>query len=271
MNALPLWLLAGALGLIFGSFLNVVIHRLPRMLMRQWAQEEPGVPVATEPALSLSQPRSHCPHCGHTLAPWELVPVLSFVLLRGCCRQCHTPISWAYPLTELANAALWVLCIAHFGPSAAGWSWAVYASALLTLARIDLQTSLLPDALTLPLLWTGLALASLGVTGTPLPDALWGAMVGYALFWLLDATYLRLRGQHGLGGGDAKLLAALLAWLGWPALVHVLLIASLSALLMVTVQALRGRLQTGEHIPFGPYLALAGLVLMVWKPTLPGL
>ena len=257
-----LWL-AALLGLLVGSFLNVVIYRLPRMVLRDETQ-------ADTPALSLSFPRSHCPHCGHTLAPWELVPVLSFVLLRGRCRQCHTPISWTYPLTELANAALWVLCIAHFGDTPQGWCWALYASTLLALARIDLQTTLLPDALTLPLLWAGLGLASLGWTGLPLQEALWGAMLGYGLFWGLDWVYLRVRGRHGMGGGDAKLLAALLAWLGWPAVVAVLLIASLSALLMVLLQGLRGRLQTEAQIPFGPYLALAGLVLMVWHP-LPGL
>ena len=257
-----LWL-AALLGLLVGSFLNVVIYRLPRMVLRDEAQ-------ADTPALSLSFPRSHCPHCGHTLAPWELVPVLSFVLLRGRCRQCHTPISWTYPLTELTNAALWVLCIAHFGDTPQGWCWALYASTLLALARIDLQTTLLPDALTLPLLWAGLGLASLGWTGLPLQEALWGAMLGYGLFWGLDWVYLRVRGRHGMGGGDAKLLAALLAWLGWPAVVSVLLIASLSALLMVLLQGVRGRLQTDAQIPFGPYLALAGLVLMVWHP-LPGL
>jgi leader peptidase (prepilin peptidase)/N-methyltransferase len=259
MNEQLVWVLAALLGLIFGSFLNVVIYRLPRMVLHDQAQAE-------APALSLSFPRSHCPHCGHTLSAWELVPVLSFIYLRGQCRQCHTAISWAYPLTELLNAALWVLCVVHFGPTPQGWSAAIYASALLTLARIDLQTTLLPDAITLPLLWMGLAASSLGWTNTSLNDAVWGAMLGYTLFWLLDGVYLKLRGRHGLGGGDAKLLAAMLAWLGWPALVSLLLLASLSALLVVLVQWLRGRLQAQAEIPFGPYLALAGLVLLVYKP-----
>lgn len=262
MNNNLAWALAGLLGLIFGSFLNVVIYRLPRMVLHEQEQEH----LEQAQTLSLSFPRSHCPHCGHTLSAWELVPVFSFVFLRGRCRQCHTPISWAYPLTELLNAALWVLCVVHFGPTPQGWSAAVYASALLALARIDLQTTLLPDALTLPLLWSGLAAASLGWTGTSLNDAVWGAMLGYGLFWGLDWLYLKLRGQHGLGGGDAKLLAAVLAWLGWPTVVSVLLLASLSALGVVLVQWLRGRLQSQAQIPFGPYLALAGLVLMVYKP-----
>ncbi|MEY5029589.1 MAG: Type 4 prepilin-like protein leader peptide-processing enzyme [Pseudomonadota bacterium] len=259
MNDQLVWVLAALLGLIFGSFLNVVIYRLPRMVLRDQAQAE-------APALSLSFPRSHCPHCGHTLSAWELVPVLSFIYLRGQCRQCHTSISWAYPLTELLNAALWVLCVVHFGSTPQGWSAAIYASALLTLARIDLQTTLLPDAITLPLLWMGLAASSLGWTNTSLNDAVWGTMLGYTLFWVLDGVYLKLRGRHGLGGGDAKLLAAMLAWLGWPALVSLLLLASLSALLVVLVQWLRGRLQAQAEIPFGPYLALAGLVLLVYKP-----
>lgn len=259
MNNELAWVLASLLGLIFGSFLNVVIYRLPRMVLHDPVQAE-------EPPLSLSLPRSHCPHCGHTLSAWELVPVLSFMFLRGRCHQCRTPISWTYPLTELLNAAVWGLCIAHFGPTPQGWSAAVYGSALLVLARIDLQTTLLPDAITLPLLWAGLAATSLGWTDTSLNDAVWGAMLGYALFWLLDGLYLKLRGRHGLGGGDAKLLAAMLAWLGWQSLVSVLLLASLSALLVVLVQWLRGRLQAQAEIPFGPYLALAGLVLLVYKP-----
>lgn len=264
MNDNLVWALAGLLGLIFGSFLNVVIYRLPRMVLHEHEQDKDK----KAPTFSLSFPRSHCPHCSHTLSAWELVPVLSFVALRGRCRQCHTPISWAYPLTELLNAGLWVLCIVHFGPTPQGWSAAVYASALLALARIDLQTTLLPDAITLPLLWGGLAASSLGWTPASLNDAVWGAMLGYGLFWALDWLYLKLRNQHGLGGGDAKLLAALLAWLGWPALVSVLLLASLSALLVVLVQWLRGRLQPQAQIPFGPYLAVAGLVLMLCKPTL---
>lgn len=259
MNNEFTWMLAALLGLIFGSFLNVVIYRLPRMVLRDPAQAE-------TPSLSLSFPRSHCPHCGHTLSAWELVPVLSYIYLRGQCRQCHTSISWAYPLTELLNAAVWVLCVLHFGHTPQGWSAAVYGSALLALARIDLQTTLLPDAITLPLLWAGLATTSLGWTDTNLSDAVWGAILGYALFWLLDGVYLKLRGQHGLGGGDAKLLAALLAWLGWQALVSVLLLASLSALLVVLVQWLRGRLQPQAQIPFGPYLALAGWVSMMYSP-----
>ncbi len=259
------WPLVALLGLVFGSFLNVVIYRLPQMIL----QGEATVAHPTPP-LTLSHPRSHCPHCGHTLAAWELMPVLSFVLLRGRCRVCKTSISWAYPLTELFNAALWVICIAYFGPTPQGWSWAVYASALLALARIDLRSTLLPDALTLPLLWAGLLLASVGWTGTSLQNAVWGAAIGYSLFWALDRLYLRVRGRHGMGGGDAKLLAAMLAWLGWPAMVAVLLLASLSALLVVLVQSLRGRVQADTQIPFGPYLALAGLVLMVWHP-LPGL
>lgn len=259
MNNELAWMLAALLGLIFGSFLNVVIYRLPHMVLRDPAQ-------AKAPSLSLSFPRSHCPHCGHTLSAWELVPVLSFIYLRGQCRQCHTSISWAYPLTELLNAAVWVLSVLHFGPTPQGWSAAIYGSALLALARIDLQTTLLPDAITLPLLWAGLAATSLGWTDTSLNDAVWGAILGYALFWLLDRVYLKLRGQHGLGGGDAKLLAALLAWLGWQALVSVLLLASLSALLVVLVQWLRGRLQPQAQIPFGPYLALAGWVSMMYNP-----
>lgn len=265
MNNHLIWPLAALLGLIFGSFLNVVIYRLPQMVLQNEGQGDEHAPT-----LSLSHPRSHCPHCGHTLAAWELIPLLSFAMLCGRCRACKIPISWAYPLTELLNAALWVVCITYFGPTPQGWSWAVYASTLLALARIDLQTTLLPDALTLPLLWGGLGLASLGWIGTSLQDALWGAFVGYGLFWGLDQLYLRLRGRHGMGGGDAKLLAALLAWLGWQAVVGVLLLASLSALLVVLAQGLRSRFQVDAQIPFGPYLALAGLVLMVWNP-LPGL
>ncbi len=247
-----LWM-AGTLGLVVGSFLNVVVHRLPLMIMRP-AKLRCGHKAED---LSLSWPRSHCPQCGHQLSAWELVPVMSFIVLHGRCRQCKAPISWLYPATEVFNALLWLGCIAVFGATVQGYSWAIFASVLLALARIDLQTTLLPDALTLPLLVAGLVLASLGWTQTNVQDAFWGAAVGYGLFYGLDWLYLKARGQHGMGGGDAKLLAALLAWFGWQALVPVLAISSLSALAMTSVQGFN----PDSRIAFGPYLALGGLVM----------
>jgi leader peptidase (prepilin peptidase)/N-methyltransferase len=190
--------------------------------------------------------------------------VLSFVLLRGRCRHCQAPISWQYPAVELATAALFAWQFSRYGLSAQALVWAGFSCALLALAVIDARTTLLPDALTQPLTWAGLLAAGLGYSGVGLPDALWGAVGGYLFLWLVYWAFRLVTGKEGMGQGDFKLLAALGAWFGWQALLALILIASLSSLVIGLGLLWRRRLNADGRIPFGPFLALAGLVLMLW-------
>ncbi|EYC50426.1 methyltransferase [Hylemonella gracilis str. Niagara R] len=281
------WIGAFALlGLLIGSFLNVLVHRLPRMMEKQWQAElaaasaassdAPSAPESSEPVLSLLGPRSHCPRCGHVLRWHENVPLLSYLVLRGRCSACHGAIGLRYPLVELATALLFAWCAAQAGgsqwPMALAWSG--FCAVLLALALIDWDTHLLPDSLTQPLLWTGLSGAALGWTGTSLPDAFWGAAIGYLSLWLLANSFRWVTGREGMGQGDFKLLAALGAWLGWAALPPLLLFASsLGALIGLLLLGLHRRAaariagdepaqEAPFYIPFGPFLAVAGLMLM---------
>jgi leader peptidase (prepilin peptidase) / N-methyltransferase len=272
-------LLLGLLGLLVGSFINVVVTRLPRMMERRWAAEcAEAVPVpstgqdsAAHPAVeaaafNLMQPRSHCPHCGHAIRWFENIPVLSYLALRGVCSQCAAPISPRYPAVEIISALLFAWCGWRWGVTVEALSWSAFAVALVALACIDWDTTLLPDDITLPLLWAGLCAAALGITGTALDAALWGAVAGYLSLWLLYWAFKLLTGKEGMGYGDFKLLAALGAWLGWQALVPVILMASLiGAAVGLGMKAL-GQLREGQYIPFGPFLALAGLTAMVFGP-----
>lgn len=256
-------------GLQFGSFLNVVVWRLPRMLEREWqAISGPEVAADTEPVFNLSTPRSHCPHCRTPLRWRDLVPLLSYLLLRGRCAHCDAPIAWRYPAVELAVAVVWGWSAWRWGITPAALVWAGFFTTLLGLALIDADTMLLPDAMTLPLLWAGLVCANLGWTGVGLSDALWGAVAGYVSLWLVYQVFLRVTGKHGLGGGDFKLLAALGAWLGWQVLPWLVLAASLLGLCAAGALIWRGRYVKGQHIPWGPSLALAGAAMAVWQPVL---
>jgi leader peptidase (prepilin peptidase)/N-methyltransferase len=269
------WLPIGLLGLAVGSFLNVVIHRLPRMLQAQWAAEALAHESQPEtedehPSYNLSWPGSHCPHC-HTALRWsDNIPVLSYLWLRGHCRQCRGVISWRYPAIELLTCALFLWSVTTHGVGASALAWAGFASALVALAAIDADTHLLPDAITQPLVWAGLLAASGHLSGQTLSDALWGAVAGYLFLWTVYWVFKLLTGKEGMGQGDFKLLAALGAWLGWPALVSLVLIASLTGLAGGLVLRARHRLSEDGYIPFGPFLALAGLWVMAWGP-LPGL
>lgn len=280
---------AAVLGLIIGSFVNVVIHRLPRMMEQQWAQdvaswlaEQEGERSAGEAAggvagggpvlapYNLARPRSHCPACGHALAWHDNIPLISFVLLRGCCRACGSPIGWRYPAVELVTAVLFAACAWRWGLGASALVWAAFAATLLALACIDADTQLLPDALTLPLLWGGLISAAAGWSQTALADALWGAVAGYTLLWLVQQGFGLVTGKQGIGQGDFKLLAALGAWLGWQALLPLLLLASFSGAVVGLGLRWSGRLGAGQPLAFGPYLAMAGAALM-WLAPLHGL
>lgn len=254
--------------LMVGSFLNVVIHRLPIMLEREWQAEYSdyfGGEVAASPAepYNLMVPRSRCPHCDHPIGALENIPLLSWLWLKGRCRQCKAPISARYPLVELLTALLSVAVAATLAPG-----WGTLAALLLTwvlvaLTFIDLDKMLLPDQLTLPLLWGGL-LFNLAGGFVPLADAVIGAMAGYLVLWSLYWGFKLLTGKEGMGHGDFKLLAALGAWLGWQALPIVLLLSSLvGAIIGIGLILLRNHHQD-KPIPFGPYLAIAGWIALLW-------
>jgi leader peptidase (prepilin peptidase)/N-methyltransferase len=249
------------LGLLVGSFLNVVILRLPKRLEWEWkrdARELLELPEAYEPApAGIVVESSHCPHCGHKLAAWENVPLLSFVLLRGKCRACGARISWQYPLVELLTGLLFAACVWRFGVGVAGALSLCFTAALVALAGIDLRTTLLPDAITLPLLWLGL-LASLVTVFVDPVQSLLGAAFGYLSLWSVYWLFKLVTGKEGMGAGDFKLLAALGAWCGVASLLGILLVSSaVGAVVGGAWLLLRGK-DRSTQIPFGPYLAIAG-------------
>lgn len=257
--------LAGLLGLMVGSFLNVVIHRLPLMLQAQWDAETTDTPPHAAP-FNLAVPRSHCPHCHHPLRWQENIPLLSFIALRGRCAHCQAPIAWRYPAIELITAGLFAGLVGLHGWGFEALAWAGFSAALVALAAIDADTRLLPDAITQPLVWAGLLAASLGLSGIGLNEALWGAVAGYLFLWAVYGVFKGLTGKEGMGRGDFKLLAALGAWLGWPALLSLVLIASLTGILGGLVLKVRGHLSENGEMAFGPYLVLAGLWVMAFGP-----
>ena len=256
-----LWcVVAAAFGLCIGSFLNVVIHRLPKILEQGWADqcaELRGEAPPERPAYNLMTPRSACPHCGHGIGALENIPVVSYLVQRGKCKHCGAPISARYPIVELAATALAVAAAWHFGPTWQSIAIAFLLWMLLALAMIDLDTTLLPDNLTLPLVWAGLVVNSFGLI-VPLSDALWGAVAGYLVLWLVYWAFKLLTKKEGMGYGDFKLLAALGAWLGWQMLPVIILLSSVvGAVIGILMIVMRGRDRT-IPIPFGPYLAGAG-------------
>ncbi|MFM5755918.1 A24 family peptidase [Aeromonas veronii] len=258
--------------LMIGSFLNVVIHRLPIMLEREWQAEyrsyfAPDEEATVPERYNLMVPRSACPHCGHAITALENIPLLSWLWLKGRCRDCQAPISARYPLVELLTALISVAVAMVITPG-----WGTLAALLLTwvlvaLTFIDLDKMLLPDQLTLPLLWGGL-LFNLAGGFVPLADAVIGAMTGYLVLWSLYWAFKLLTGKEGMGYGDFKLLAALGAWLGWQALPIILLLSSLvGAVIGISLIALQKHHQ-GKPIPFGPYLAIAGWIALLWGDTI---
>lgn len=256
----------GLLGLLWGSFANVVIHRLPLMLEREWAMQETSPEDPAPAPWNLAVPGSHCPHCQRPLRWHENIPVLSFVWLRGRCAGCHQAIAWRYPLVELLCAALMAWCFAQEGLSWTALAWSGYSVTLVCLAFIDWDTTLLPDQLTQPLTWAGLLMASLGNSGVSLQDAVWGAAGGYLFLWSVCQIFRLITGKDGMGQGDFKLMAALGAWLGWQAGIGLILIASLTGVAAGLLLRVRGQLREGGYFPFGPFLAAAGLGLMIWGP-----
>lgn len=291
----------GVLGLLIGSFLNVVIHRLPKMLYRGWltdavanlssSQQAPSLwqlvfgtasaapaplvahadealkQVDALPPLGLARPASRCGHCGHRIRWYENIPVLSFLVLRARCSACGTSIGWRYPAVELVTGALFALCAWRFGLTVTGAAWAAFCALLVCQFMIDLDTQLLPDSLNYLLLWLGLIASASGLTGVPLASAVWGAVAGYLSLWLIFHLYRLATGKEGMGFGDFKLLAALGAWLGADYLIAIVLVSSLVGAVLGGLLLVAGRLAHKDiPISFGPFLAGAGLLCLAIGP-----
>jgi leader peptidase (prepilin peptidase)/N-methyltransferase len=283
------WVL-GLLGVCVGSFLNVVAHRLPLMMERQWWRDVGqqlsdteswqrcfGKPapkwttqVSTEleaqitnlGGLGLAHPPSRCPHCGHAIRWYENIPLLSWLWLKGRCSACKAPISVRYPLLELSTGLLFAAVAWRFGPTPVSLAWCAMVAVLVALTAIDWDTTLLPDSLTLPLLWAGLVAASFGWT-LPLHTALGGVAAGYLSLWSVYWLFKLTTGKEGMGFGDFKLLAALGAWLGWQAILPIVLMASVIGALVGISMKISGALRQGRYVPFGPFLAGGGLVVIL--------
>ncbi len=288
----------GLLGLLVGSFLNVVVHRFPLMLERQWWGDvagqladatsfqrvfgrAPGKPVNEVaktlghdleqlPALGLARPASRCPACGHPIRWYENIPLVSWLVLRGRCSACGTGISVRYPFIELLTGVLFAAVGWKLGPQPGALMWCAVVAVLLALAAIDWDTTVLPDALTLPLLW-GALLAAVAGWHLPPAQAVLGAIVGYLSLWSVYWLFKLVTGKEGMGYGDFKLLAALGAWLSWQAILPIVLAASLLGALVGLVLKATGGLREGRFVPFGPFLAGGGVaVLLIGLPTVLG-
>jgi len=269
------------LSLMFGSFLNVVIYRLPIMLKQEWhsdcmeflSEEEKTLQFPEHSnnelnkkieVFNLSVPRSRCPSCGHQINAWENIPVISWCFLRAKCSQCSSPISIRYPMIELSTALLSVLTAYYFGVQWFTLAALVLVWTLIALSMIDFDTQLLPDNMTLPLLWLGLLMSLLHISDIPLKDSVIGAMAGYMSLWTVYQLFKIITGKEGMGFGDFKLLAALGAWLGWQSLPLILFLSALvGAVVGITLILFLGR-DKNIPIPFGPYLASAGFISLIW-------
>ncbi len=263
---------AGVVGLMVGSFLNVVIHRMPKMMDADWRQqcieflhpEQAEKDAASPPPrYNLVVPRSGCPKCGHKITALENIPVLSYTWLRGKCAGCGTKISMRYPMVEALTGVLTALVAWHFGVTWAALFAILFLWALIALTFIDADTTLLPDDITLPLLWLGL-IVNIGAVFTPLSSAVIGAVAGYLVLWLVYWVFKLVTGKEGMGYGDFKLLAAIGAWLGWQILPIVILLSALvGAVVGIIGIMVQGR-ERGAKLPFGPYLSAAGFIAMIW-------
>ncbi|WP_455913828.1 prepilin peptidase [Pseudomonas syringae] len=260
-------LCALVLGLLVGSFLNVVVYRLPKMMIRDWKiQSREMLDLPAEPPtenFNLILPHSRCPHCSHRIRAWENIPVVSYLFLGGKCSQCKASISKRYPLVELACGLLSAFIAWHFG---FGWQAAamlVLTWGLLSMSLIDADHQLLPDAIVLPLLWLGLIVNAFGLF-TSLTDALWGAVAGYLVLWCVFWLFKLITGKEGMGYGDFKLLAMLGAWGGWQILPLTILLSSIVGAVLGLILLRLRNVETSTPIPFGPYLALAGWIALLW-------
>jgi len=265
------WTTALIVGLMVGSFLNVVIHRLPKMMETEWRQQcieflhpedAEKNPPAPAVAYNLVVPRSACPSCGHRISAIENVPVISYLVLGGKCRACKAPIGIRYPLVESLTGILTVVAAWHFGASWAALFAVIFIWALIALTFIDADTTLLPDDITLPLMWLGL-LVNLGGAFVDIRAAVVGAVAGYLILWSVYWAFKLATGKEGMGYGDFKLLAALGAWLGWQAILPIVLLASTIGAVVGLVMKATGALREGRYVPFGPFLAGGGVAVML--------
>ena len=264
--------LAALFGLLVGSFLNVVIYRVPRMMELGWAREHAAyaaqqagqeVPATdAQQRFNLLTPPSRCRQCGHRVRWYENIPVVSYLALRGKCASCKTPIGMRYPLVELVTAAVAWWCVYRYGLQWQALAWFFFGACLICLTLIDWDTTYLPDDITLPLLWAGLLLATLGTTGISLNSAVWGAAIGYLSLWSIYWGFKLITGKEGMGFGDFKLFAALGAWLGTEALIPVILMAAVVGAIVGIAMKFGNQLREGGYVPFGPFLALGGAA--VW-------
>jgi len=254
-------------GAIIGSFLNVVILRLPRLLEHDWqcqCRELLSLPADTgkkPPGIVFD--RSRCPHCGHEIKPYENIPLLSFAFLRGRCSACKAGISWRYPLVELTTAVMFVITLWYFGPTLPGLCALALTAVLIALTGIDTDTQLLPDNITLPLVWAGVLANYFGVY-TDLASSVLGAILGYLILWSIYHLFRLLTGKEGMGYGDFKLLAALGAWMGWQLLPLMVLMSSVVGAVVGLVLMGSGKLQRDKPMPFGPFIAAAGWITLIW-------
>jgi leader peptidase (prepilin peptidase)/N-methyltransferase len=265
---------ASVLGLIIGSFLNVVIYRLPKMLESEWRVQcsallaiDTEVAASPQPIFNLVSPNSHCPCCHHEIAPWHNIPVISFLLLKGKCHHCKAPIALRYPLLELICGLLTAFTAYHFGFTLTLLPALILVWSLIALTMIDIDHQLLPDHITLPLLWAGLIINSFNLL-VPLQEAVWGAIAGYVSLWSVYWFFKLLTAKEGMGYGDFKLLAALGAWLGWSMLPLVVVLASLVGACVGIALMIFKKHRMGTPIAFGPYLAAAGLIALMWGQSL---
>lgn len=272
-HVLAFVLCALLIGLLIGSFLNVVIYRLPKMMQRDWreqAREVLELPAeARGETFNLVLPNSKCPHCNHEIRPWENIPIISYLFLRGKCSSCKASISKRYPLVELSCGLLSAYVAWHFGFGWQAGGMLVLTWGLLAMSLIDADHQLLPDVLVLPLLWLGLIANYFGLY-TSLEDALWGAIAGYLSLWSVYWLFKLVTGKEGMGFGDFKLLAMLGAWGGWQVLPLTILLSSLVGAVLGLIMLRLRNAETSTPIPFGPYLAIAGWIALLWGDQITG-
>ena len=280
-NLVFILIASGLFGMVFGSFLNVVIYRLPRMLEARWKAEcsillSPDSNPDEAAPFNLIFPNSHCPHCNSPIKAWQNIPVLSYLCLKGRCYHCQTPISWRYPIIEVITGIGVACCVWQWGLSWQALAASFMTCTLITLTMIDFDHQLLPDNLTLPLLWLGLIINSAGMF-TSLESAVWGAVLGYMLLWSMYWLFKLLTGKEGMGYGDFKLLAALGAWLGAAHIPVIIILSSVTGSIIAGAYLLLSRQSSNTTIPFGPFLATAGWLsfflgepLILWYRQLGG-
>jgi len=270
LSSFALALTALPLGLIVGSFLNVVILRFPEQLKTRWRHESQdflGLPADSSEPPSLATPASRCPSCGESIKPWHNIPVISYVFLRGKCHACSRAISIQYPLVELLSGLVTSFIVYQFGLSLMAAYCLIFSWVLIALTGIDYREQILPDQITLPLLWLGL-FANLNATFVPLNDAVIGALAGYLSLWIVFWLFKLITGKEGMGYGDFKLLAALGAWMGWHMLPLIIILSTFAGALVGVVGLLLKTRDKQVPMAFGPFLAIAGWIALIWGDTI---